>query len=343
MGKKIPLLISTLIALGSSSMATLPVWADETKQTYWTISELQSLSAKVDAEIDATCQAEDYEDNFLRFMCVQDYLDTKDEDIYHAFNNFQSYPFYISAINPGKGTIRVFYSGEDAYSKYMDPDFSLGTLADLYIVQFDRNTSSDFIGDLDNSISNPHTHTLVYEKQNVNGEGWFPSGVEVEFRTPELVASLQREEALQFFYTTSSGASYIDPYNFASCVESLDYRDGMECRLIFKRDRYVYIPVIAEDTNNTTALDTSKEDSEGYGATVVEPAQVSIADDATQDAENYPVTSAETTIKTPNTGAYTQDSDSEGFPWWLGVIIGLNVLVLIWLFLPIREQKRKKS
>jgi hypothetical protein len=39
----------------------------------------------------------------------------------------------------------------------------------------------------------------------------------------------------------------------------------------------------------------------------------------------------------------TTDDVKINFPWWLGVILGLNGLVLIWLFLPTGTAKPKKT
>jgi len=52
-------------------------------------------------------------------------------------------------------------------------------------------------------------------------------------------------------------------------------------------------------------------------------------------------------ILAPNTGAITGGDSTNHkdivFPWWLGVLLGLNGLILLWLFLPIDKKTPKNS
>ncbi len=97
-----------------------------------------------------------------------------------------------------------------------------------------------------------------------------------------------------------------------------------------------------EEITNEPYLETAEGSTNESGVTdftsepISEP-QVIVSDST---INNEPVT----TIQAPETGTITNgESNATEFPWWLGAIIAINGLTLIWLFLPVRTKAPKTS
>ena len=287
MGKKIPILISTLTLLGGFAVSK-NVFADNSGP--WTFEEMKALNQEVEAIKDEQCSNPDYGDPFMCYMEFR--WDDIDVDIrldlglnrqkYETLESFNYSALTITAINPSKNTIRVYFSSENVEDKHMGARNYISDLDELYIGQFDRGYLNDVGYFVRNGVANPNLHLLFAGSQAMNGEGWFPSDTEVELAIDGFSLSNDREQQLSVSYVNTRNGSYGIFINYASCVDSPDYQEGMECQVRYSGpDLPFYVPVIpyeepAPDTNDPA---TDNTDPTANGTTTDNPA----ADDPAAD------------------------------------------------------------
>lgn len=97
------------------------------------------------------------------------------------------------------------------------------------------------------------------------------------------------------------------------------------------------------NTDNANADDASSANDAAPTATVNNTN--SLSDNKTINITPNLSSKAKTFARTPNTGAATPETTEQGskvsFPWWLGVIFGLNAIILTWLFWPDPKRSEK--
>lgn len=240
------------------------------------------------------------------FDCFGLFMPLENEKM-RAFSVFTGSPLTITSFNPSLGTITLYYQG------------ALGEdLKNVHAARFDA-------GDPDYTFNEtaryslplkPSTHLAVSEKEEVNGEGWFSPGQEKTFQMIDANFEDDIDPVFWFFFDTAS-TSWGGQYNYRDCIESPDYQEGMECHVTFSDERPVYVPAAVAPAE-TLSLKLSQ----------TEPAE----------------TSTTTTPKAPETGVYTKPciEKTVEFPWWIGALILIGNLTLLWLFWPKNAKKSKK-
>ncbi len=207
--------------------------------TYWTLEEMQKLNAEVTAEIKTACA--DTED----FMCADSYLWRKasSDPAYSALMNYRAYNVMISAANPERQTLKLYYDLQSLPTwETSDP-----TLSDLYVAQFEEgHFEGGFYLFLERGEEAPYTNILLNKRKSVDDSDWLPFYTEVEFDAPGLSASADMSSILMLFYRTVSNISYSFDFPLESCLTSPDYQPGMECRAVFSASRRFYLPFAVE-------------------------------------------------------------------------------------------------
>ena len=153
MGKKIPILISILTLLGNSALG---VSAFAEQQGPWTFEEMNLLNQEAEALKDEQCLNSDDP-----FMCYISYRwGGENQQQYEALSAFNENSFTITAINPSKNTIRVYFNSENVTAKHMGSHNYISDISDLFIAQFDVGYSGEVSYYVRNKVENPHMHLL---------------------------------------------------------------------------------------------------------------------------------------------------------------------------------------
>lgn len=335
MGKKIPILISTLMISISALVPRAPVFAEE-RPKLWSLDEIAALKVKTDAEDELICAGNwECKDN-LRFGRLD-----SGEPIYWALEALEMSNLLITSINPSTETISLYFQDEDLMMKRMGID-EPHQLTEAYMFWLEDGMLGPAKDTIDiynysEAVKNEQEisglHPLISKNEEKNGADWLPYRTEVEYSVAGSNLLENREGII--YFTVNADGLIIGLKDYSKCLNSPDYTEGMECRLMFDDSGYyAYIPTVPASIEPTAdeqpaALDDilpASEDSTGYGKT----GAISNLD------QELP--------KAPNTGTINSEHEaSEDFPWWLFLLIFLNSLPIIWLFWPEPSKSPKKS
>ncbi len=343
MGKKLPLLISTLaVAItGVSICQSLPASAMTTTDTgrqAWSIDEMNELFHQFQAEKDSICgNNSDCRRNL-------DYERAESDPKYNALHAFSMSSLSLSAINPAENTFRLYYRDIDNMAMEMEGIERHSPLTEAYAVWLD----SDFtdldnraITHMQNGVHLVGMHEIYKATTASNGANWFPVETEVEFSVPDAQLELNDRNLIMLFSASESSSSLGWMY-YDDCMNSANYQPGMECRLMYTEDNYhVYLPfwpenraLAAADTPNTNA-DPASEPSDTESGSVAA---------AESNTSATPTDTSSIPVAAPNTGEATMDkTGSFEFPWWLGAIFIIGPTILVWFFRPNSKKSTKKS
>ena len=382
MGKKIPLLISTLTLLGGLGLAaSAPTYATE-EDTYWSIPEALEALPELEAAKTELCG--------LNWGCR--------EGLNQAYRSLGGKigaaagmidrKFIVTSINPSNDTVKVIYFDEDLDESTWNVEHYNLTELELFWTDVDSvnpayNGSYYFIyGEaLASGDTSSGAHSIISEDEARNGAGWFTPKQEILYHVSDL--SLMPKSEMHFFLTTEHG-SMLSTVDFSECTNSDEYHFGMECRVMLDdRDqwpRYVpYDPASAADVGDDAADDgaaASGSDTSGEGT--IDPLNLTDGTASSEDedtggkgnatgdantqsytansntsgstasvsnqSENSTAKSSASSPSTPNTGQVTAEmpNASSEFPWWLGTIITLSCAVTLWIFWPFGSKTHKK-
>lgn len=339
MKRKNLLLISTLIlsaALPQSAHASMMIGGKE----YWSVKEMEVASQEFDEAVENECQGD--------FMCKDEaYMMRYDRGgIYRAIDRFEASPFIITAVNPSQGTLRIIYYDEDKMMAHMGIP-NKADITELFVARLDKGQSGSNIDRLRRTGS-PYMHVAINQNESKNGSGWLQPNTEHTFVMEDPTFSDTISNSF-WYYIDSENGSWLDPYDFNSCINSSDYHDGMECRIMYNSDgNAFYIPFDVENSSdagqNTTpdnnddpttdVADTSGDTpDEGYG----------MSTDGTQNGISNTPTVAPVIIA-PDTGRQTrEEATASEMPWWLSTLLVSGTLLLFWWFLPNKYTKNRKK
>ncbi len=366
MFKKIPCL---LLALAISTLVTtVPNSSFAESRAMWTIDEMATLKAEIDAEDDLICIG-DWECEERLFF---ERLDSGNE-IYRALDEFNMSDLIISSINPSTETISLYFQDKDQMMKMMGIDSSR-SLSEVYMFWLEdgmigpaKDTIDiyNYSKDVKDGNNIDGLHPLISKNEDRDGVNWLPPKTEVYY---SVVGSnlMDNEEGIIYFTVNASGF-IIGLKDYSTCIKSPDYVEGMECRLMFSGSGPVYVPSFVD------SADSSIEDpviepvsdlmpdstADGFGsATLIGQtssstdlpitglsfvADESIDEEPTSLKINYD-TSAE--LKAPETGSYTYPAEvcnrEVNIPWWLIAIILVGNMLFVWWFMPKSQKNRRK-
>ena len=361
MGQKIPKLITAIaataivsVALPSRSLVHASTFHNELGEL-WSISEAKDIYYEVEAGINALC-GNDYE-----CRCAYDnehmFVDSK----YQVARAYSSTNMFITAINPEKNSIRVFYRDLNDIAIETGEGEIHRPLTELRIVWLDSNYNrygTSFIEGLREDLSVDGVHLIYSASTELNGANWFPVESEVEIIAQNTHLSENTNNIIEFFAAFEPSA-LLSTSRYSSCIQSSEYESGMECRIMFKESGgYTYIPVRADDQ---LSLVNSSVSEEGNDANVIAVSSESLntdesnVDSISHESGNDQVgKSIETTteVLSPNTGTETTPlvndkntivhNHGETDLNWHIIIVGILCgLPVIWLALPNRRKNLK--
>ena len=365
MGKKLPLLISTLIIVATGATISQDETVSATTITdtglqAWSITEMNELYYQFQVEKDAICG------NNPDCRRDLDFKRAESDPKYNALQAFSMSSFVLSSINPAENKFRLYFRDIDNMAMEMEGIEQHSPLTEAYIAWIDSDfTDHDyrFIDAMRNDLHPAGMHEIYKASTALNGANWFPVETEVEISVPDAHLELNHDNLIMLF-GLNEPSSVLSWVRYDSCINSPNYQTGMECRLMYNENaNYVYVPFWPEADSKTDSVPDSNSnlDTAPIPDSSLEPATNSAApsvnnsnpeENLVSSSEAESILSSKNTQKTektenataPNTGEVTASQDgSIEFPWWLGVIFTSGLAALIWLFWPNRQKSSKKS
>ena len=227
--------------MAGCSLVPLPASAatERDGRTYWTFEETWDLKTAIDNEAATIC-GHDY-------GCELDYrFGLLDQPEYRMMGAMM-FPsmVYMTAVNPKKETITLFYNDAGDWSTRALTEgghFSLQEFTTFWVEDEDLNYSilndarkTRYYADsiLSDSAAEGIT-PLFYGSVERDGENWFEPNKEIEISVAG--SGLARNRAGFIHQIGISDSTFVGTFNYSDCLRSPDYRDGMECKLMFAED-----------------------------------------------------------------------------------------------------------
>ena len=244
MAKKMPLIISTLTLL-IGSLATVPVWADDTAYSFdgpWSFDEMMAVENEIQPIIDEVCPYEWASEN-----CTQRYTTDRyaDAPIYGRVITFGSDQFHILSLDPnpsnGKTTIEYYFDPENLYEKYastvktdydyygnvlrkyFDPAMYTHTINKLHIYQTET-------GYFATSFDSPGVRLLYSGTKSEGEDSLLPVNQKGTLEIEEVSFDPQYRKWLYIDFEDEDGNIHQHRANFSDC-----HQGGELCKLYYNR------------------------------------------------------------------------------------------------------------
>ena len=368
----------------------LPAGVEIDGKHYWTVSEMMEASELVDAKRKEFCA------DHGSIMCESELsMDQAIQfgGIYSALDTFDSIRFMLTSINPSRGTMKLLFRDEDKMMSQITGSPVRYSIDSLFSVWVEESLGDPAVDTrwLANGYHYPYnlganeeetkaaSHTIIDESSSVLGAGWFTPNVEREYDARGSQIENNTGGRIFFTYsTTPFGGGSQGLLSYESCINSPDYREGMECKLMYYADGFPkLLPMESvEDTQNEVTDDILEDSTQNHSTDDSLDAKPSSADDSSVTlavaSETASTQSKSTTPKAPNTStadnpeqnkvqiakfsddlagsSLASDASREEFSfallWQLVtlVLFGSFVLVfLVWFFLPLFKQRSIKK
>lgn len=312
MGKKIPLLISTLTAISvGSGLLSSAAFATSSgaSKNYWTVAELLAAKPIIDSTKDDFCGN--------NWDCREGV-----SQAYRGLGNraggeveLESIRVAVTSVNPSNGTVKIAYFGESLeHRTWTAKRFNL---TELYAFWIDADQSSQIPQatwtNIRNDVEVPGTHILISKNLANSSSGWFPEGQEVTFTVGDI-SNIPRNE-LYVYANSEDGINTYGPTNFSSCINSPNYQEGMECRLVYSNDIkwFEFIPMIPAEADY---VDYDASDLEAIPRMItiinnivnnIEPTIVQVVDGPAESNSDPAVSDS------PNDADITNNSDTSNY------------------------------
>lgn len=373
--RKLSILILTTLIIGlifsPVEITSAAIYDRDT--TWWSVEELLEFYPEVEAEKDAECGTSQECRMEFGFNMIER------GEKYSALSNLLESQFWITSINPETGTIKVLFFDDDMMLRRMGIEEKL-ELENLYIGWTEdwlgHGYYYNFVDSFDEIM--PGVHQL-YNSEVEDITSIIP-WQENEF--PMLDSDISGNTTGVLYFTIYAKNNMFNAQggtSYASCLNSPDYQAGMECKLYISSDQWASyfpprdpivieeMPIVEVVETDSTEPDNPEPDNTGPDpianqdniepeptiepSTTIDESIPEIAEtgnDNTDSTNNADVTDNNTEptaeIHAPETGTMpVEGTNATEFPWWLGVIAALNILTLIWLFLPINIKTPKNT
>lgn len=260
--KKIPKLLLTIVLLAGPVQPTFAA-IEEKGTTWWSVEELLSFNQKVEAEKDAECGNNEGCRREFGFTMIE-----KGPE-YSALNNLLEGQIWLTSINPGEETVKVFYFGDDMMLKRMGIEEKI-SLEHLYLGWVEDWHGQIFNYDRDyfSSGSLLGNHPMYTGGIAKNGKGWLPDGEEVELSVSGSDLVNNTHGLIDYaVYTERNVFNAQGYFDYSNCLKSSDYEVGMECKMYVSGDQWVsYFPVTKQ--NESIPENEPTSDDQGEDAVV---------------------------------------------------------------------------
>lgn len=341
MGRRIPLLISTLILL-TSFIAAPSVSAKEiviNDVTYWSYNETLTEANKLLEHRKTICNG--------NYEC-EEYLGAAyiiGGGKYGAARSFIDQYFMITAVDPEASSIKVFFQ-DYAAGNFMG-DRGKDVLKELYLFWWENGWPGVEKEVYKGETNDPNRREIYTYKAEENREE-FPTNIEVEIPVSKAVIEALKTRPIYWGAESEMSNAYSADRYFGDCLTEIEGSKNYECRAVFDEfGNILYVPTEKISTSDmgvpATPLKetiktepkeviafktTTKTESLGSADTMVEPKEESTKP---QQAAEY--------VEVP----LAANNEEHEFPWWLIVFIFSGIFLILWWFIPLPERKKMKK
>ena len=338
-------------------------------RNYWTVPEMLEASELVNAKRSEFCEGDP--------MCEEDLVYEQAEyfgGIYHALEPFDHIHLMLTSINPSLGSMKLLYRDEDKMLSRMTGETFRADLESIYMVWVEES-----LGDpstdarwLAYGYRYPYTlgteeeakaasHIVMDESASELGARWFTPNTEREYNIKDSRIELNTSGLIYFSYVANNAGSSSGFLNYSGCINSPDYREGMECRIMFHDGGYYdMIPMepladVSPSVSNEPSivktvnreLPTEEQIDSGFGGATT----LATVETNQKTESGNETTTSQKIVNAPNTGAATnnaesnQDETTPQFPWWLVSLMFFGSIFFIfswWFILPLFQRKRQQ-
>ncbi len=374
--KATTLLILTLISVSVFVNYSLSSFANaftvSNDVEYWSTTELVELKSEVDLKKEELCRGD--------FDCEEDFRWNLYErgEKYQALETFNQMIFTVTNINPERETITLRYAPyEEPWMRQFNVGQEPDEVGELYLFWLDEGMNdptiymqytNEYVDEIKSGNTEDGLHTVLAKNHFLDGENWLPANEEIEFSIAgsNLASS---KKAIIFDKIISKDPSHtilMGSIEFQECIDSPDYQPGMDCRLMISATHGpAYFPIEHEDpelvivdageklksSKNPEPIEPFRDNSSNQGIVAtqvysgvakVQPS--SSGNEKTLEPNSDSVSSVvnETEIAVPQAGNIPSAHRSkDSIPLWIVLLLGLNGLVLLWLFLPLNKKSKK--
>lgn len=375
------MLISTVALAGLISLPTQAMGEFKSGLKYWTVQDIIDYGLEVETERNAlcgddiACKEQYYRENmnggenrpkfqnFDRFNSVRVWLTSINPSTGEAKFLYQG----ADGWELGQGHEVVLKKLKELYIVWLEDE----AIDEYYSGSWVDPAHNHYVPYYVDKILSGEPSSDTYEifSYNISRDGLieYPNRTEISFTIPSS-ANLDANTRGEVFLSSVIGGLYTySTQSYGSCINSPYYKEGMECRLVFSED-YIQRMVpftkdgilaeIAFETNNEVKDEAEvelrgeiedeieAENGEEIEGEIIEyevEIMAEIKNEPTRgfslpaiDEGDYPIAAA------PNTGQLTfEEAKTPIFPWWLGVLLGLNGLILLWFLLPFNKKPKK--
>ena len=347
-----------IVALGLISAATIglarPCFAatEYNDTTWWTVEELLSFREEIEREKEIECG--DNQDCRIEF----DFNMIERGPKYSALQNLIETQIWITGIDPSRETVTVLFFDDDMMLARMGIEEKINL--ERLFMGWSENPALQLYDYDESHLSNETEghHVIYYGNKENNGENWLPVWSEVELSAAGSHLIENRSGKINY---SAFGDIFnaVGSFDYSSCLKSPDYQEGMGCKMMVSGDQWVsYFPISEE----ATASDESDGESiivamEGDGEAITESDDyvdaISENEEKSEEIEagvarvidsrvNYSIPKAPETGKSMSSESTSQKAIE--LPWWLAILVIVDVSMIIWWFWPTKTKKgRKKS
>ena len=309
---------ATDISASAVDQSLLPVGTEIDGKRYWTVAEMQIASELINAKREEFCQGDRMCEEELPWQQMDEF-----GGIYRALDPYENLRFMLTSVNPSANTVSFLYHDEDKMLSRMLGESVRHDIASIYAVWVDES-----LGSITSTSSNwlaygqraPYhlgtveeveaaTHLVFDESETELGHGWFTPNVEREYHVEgsNLIDNTNGQIHFSLNATDGGGHSH-GTLNYSSCLNSPDYTDGMECKLLFAEDgSSAYFPVTpGSTTNSEPVIDKPEPTVDPEPTPNLEPAtEPAVEDNPTTE----PTTSDSTEISNEPTATSTETKE----------------------------------
>ena len=356
MAKKLPLIIPTLILLASiASPFSTGVYATATNPTsyQWSINDLAAIKQEVEDELDSLC----HDDKTCRRETTEEKRWT--DDRYELVEGYDHTLFAISAINPSKSTIKVFFNSEIT-SRFHGGTTSQAVSEDLYLYWFDDGAMdySQFYQAASRDELDPANKVLV-NKASALGSGWLTPNQDVEIAIDDASFFSRTPHMLEYYFKADI-SDVVGSIKYDDCINSPFYHEGMECRLMYnswmERAYFPFEPdeltpiakakaaaLTSIQSDTVAANDASGTEGAATSSETISDDNTSITNDLADSNDSAAIAASGPIVKSPETGTGKNQESAIELPWWMIAILIMGAATLVWLFYPNHQNHKKSS
>ncbi len=276
---KIPLAVSTALisTVFLTGLATPSVHATGTLEDglkYWTIQDIIEYGIGAEAERTALCG----NDASCKEQYYYEHMDGgEDRTRYQLLDRFNSTRIWLTSINPSTGEAKFLYQGTDGWEVAMGHNVVPQNLNELYFVWLqddavDKYYSNswfdparehyvpDYVDEILSGELPPDTHEIF--SYNIERDGYiaYPERTEISFTVSGNANLGANADGAVYYSNMVGGLRTHGVYNYSSCLNNPNYKEGMECRFVFTEDYFqIFVPFNADGTLATAGSQSEPE------------------------------------------------------------------------------------